>query len=166
VVVVEEPDEEPKIYQQQAYNANIESKKSGAPVVSPPMSPPMVSPSSTKFGERSRPSSRENMGTKFFSPPPSQMSSASTTHSNRRQRNKMKYRRQQTENRDELKSSRIFQLPSFSRRYQPTVTPPPSRVQQRFFPTEHDFRKKSDFNLPPPPPPQAPPNPNVQWVIN
>lgn len=126
------------------------------------MSPAIVSMASTKYEERSRPPSRENFGAKFVSPPPSQMSSASTTYSNRRHRNKMKYRRQQIDNRDDIKSSRIFQAPSFSRHYHPTVTPPPPRFQQRFFSTEHDFRMKNDFNLPPPPPP---PPPNVQWVI-
>jgi len=102
-----------------------------------------------KFPERSTPPNIEHHRKKHVSPPVSQMSSTSTTRSNRRHKNKMKYRRQQTDNREEIKSSRIFQMPSFSRQYQ--STPNPSRFQQRF------FHPNNDFNIPP--------NPNFQWVF-
>jgi hypothetical protein len=103
-----------------------------------------------KVPERSTPPNIEHRRKKHVSPPVSQMSSTSTTtRSNRRHKNKMKYRRQQTDNREELKSSRIFQMPSFSRQYQ--GTPNPSRFQQRF------FHPNNDFNIPP--------NHNFQWVF-
>jgi len=150
VVVVEEPDEEPKVYQQQAYNANIESKKAAASVITPPMSPTMEFAPSPKFEEHCPPRPHiEHHRKKHISPPASYISSSSTTRSNRHHRNKMKYRRQPIDNREEIKSSRIFQMPSFSRQYQATPIPP--RFHQRF------FHPNNDFNLPP--------NPNFQWVF-
>ena len=114
VVVVEEPDEEPKIYQQQVYNANIESRKAAAAaaaarsIITPPMSPDMRSPSPAPnptpsedhSGQYSRAPSHERHWrtgnrTKYVSPPASHLSTSSAALSYRRQRNKMKYRRQQ-----------------------------------------------------------------------
>ncbi|CAF1200912.1 unnamed protein product [Adineta steineri] len=164
VVVVEEPDEEPKVYQQQAYNANIESKKAASSIVSPITSPELDCPSPEKFEERSRPPSFEHHlhhHHRYVSPPPSHISSVSTSRSNRRHRNKMKYRRQPTEPREEPKPTRLFDMPSFTRHYPPTTTPPLSRFQHRFS-TEHDLRIKNEFNLLPPPSS----NPNVQWRQN
>jgi len=89
----------------------------------------------------------KNHHKKQGSPPTSHMSSTSTPRSHRHHRNKTKYRRQQTDNREEIKSSRVFQMPSFSRQYQSTPIPP--RFQQRF------FIPNNDYNIPP--------NPNFQW---
>ena len=146
VVVVEEPDEEPKVYEQQAYNANIESKQAAASMLTPPSSPQTM---------RSTPQSPASIRTeqtqkKQEAPPISHVSSTSTTRSNHRhhQRNKTKYRRQK----DEQKASNIFQMPSFSRQYQATPIPP--RFQQRFYHPNQDFH-----------PPQTP-NPNFSWVFS
>jgi hypothetical protein len=151
VVVVEEPDEEPKVYPQQAYNANIESRRAAASVLTPPMSPDMESLSPSKSQERSPPpppSTIEHQRKKPTSPPVSHMSSSSTARSNRHYKNKTKYRRQPPDTRDEIRSSRVFHMPSFSRPYQATPTPP--RFQQRL------YNPNNEFNLPP--------NPNFPWV--
>ncbi|CAM4741588.1 unnamed protein product [Rotaria magnacalcarata] len=156
VVVVEEPDEEPKIYQQQAYNANIESKAAAASLITPPMSPAQDEVPQTQDENHSRTSSPRHRRTKHASPSVSQLSSASTARSNRRRKNKMKYRRQKLDNRDEPKPSRACPMPNSSRQY--PVTPTPPRFQQRFFPRDHPFQMKSPF---------APPtNLNFQWKYN
>ncbi len=113
------------------------------------MSPDMESLSPSKSQERSPPPPTiEHQHKKQTSPPASQMSSSSTARSNRHYKNKTKYRRQPADNRDEIKSSRVFHMPSFSRQYQSTPIPP--RFQQRL------FNPNNELNLPP--------NPNFPWV--
>ncbi|CAF0811218.1 unnamed protein product [Rotaria sordida] len=158
VIVIEEPDEEPKVYQQQVYNANIETKKATSSIITPPMSPPMESVPPPKLEDHSQPSKREHRRTKHMSPSTSQMSSSSTTRSRRRHKNKMKYRRQQIDNREEPKLSHPFPMSSFSRQFQ--STPIPSSFQQRFYPRDNSFRMKTPFTIP------TNPNPNPQWRFN
>jgi hypothetical protein len=114
------------------------------------MSPTMES-APPKFEKRSPPlpPNIEHHRKKQASPLASPMSSSSTPRSNRHHRNKMKYRRQQTDHREEMKSSRVFQMPGCSRPFQATPIPP--RFQQRF------FVPNPEFNMPP--------NPNFPWVF-
>ncbi|CAF2523271.1 unnamed protein product [Rotaria sp. Silwood2] len=156
VVVIEEPDEEPKIYQQQVYNANIEIKRATASIITPPMSPPMEPAPQPTLEDHSQQSNRERRRTKYTSPSISQLSSTSTTHSHRRHKNKMKYRRQHIDNREEPKLSHPFPMPSFSRQFQSTPTPP--RFQQGFFSRDNDPRMKNPFT--------TPTNSNFQWRFN
>ena len=147
-MVVEEPDEEPKIYQQQAYNANIESKKAAAAAAaashpSPSSSPALESPTLSKSRQQSPAATIEYQPKKQTSPP-----NASHTRSHRAPKNKMKYRRQHNDTREEMKSSRVFHMPGTSRPYQATPIPP--RFHQRFVHPNADFHRSS--------------NPNFQWV--
>lgn len=177
-MVVEEPDEEPKIYQQQAYNAKIESKKAAAAaaasaaaaaaaaaaatIITPPATPtscpspsrssskppPQVDPVPPTTQARTRPAHQ-----RYVSPAAGhRMSSSSTNRSyRRRKRNKMKYRRQQAEQQKEGPSNG-FQMPKYPPRY--PLTPPPSKhFQQSFF--SHDVEMN---------PPGTTGTP-FQWVI-
>lgn len=118
------------------------------------MSPTMESASSPRIEDHSRGSSHPRRDTRQTSPSTSHKSSSSVARSNRRHKNKMKYRRQKKENREEPKLSQGFGMPSFSRQYQSTPVPP--HFQQRFFVRDSDFRMKNTFNMPP--------NANFQWV--
>jgi len=160
-VVVEEPDEEPKIYQQQAYNAKIESRKAAAAaaaaaasVITPPLTPtsshsPAPSPPNPTHVEHQPPTHgrTRTRRTRYASPAAAtRMSSSSTTRSyRRRRRNKMKYRRQQAEQ-EKGNVQNSFQPPPYPPRY--PVTPPPSmHFQQRFF--SHETEKNPNRAVPP-----------------
>ncbi|CAF0913968.1 unnamed protein product [Rotaria sp. Silwood1] len=157
VVVIEEPDEEPKIYQQQVYNANIETKRATASIITPPISPPtMESVPQPTLEDYSQSSIREHRRAQNISPSISQISSVSTARSHRRHKNKMKYRRQHIDNREEPKLSQRLSRSSFARQYPSTPVPP--RFQQRFFPRDNDPRMKNPFTIPT--------NPNFQWKFN
>ena len=116
----------------------------------------LQSESSSKVKDRFRSADCEHHPTKRVSPPIARMSSSSslssTARSNRlhKNKNKMKYRRQQTDDRQELKFPRMFHRPRFTRRYQATPTPTPTHSQQRFFTRDNAFH--------------MPRNPNFQWV--
>ena len=172
VVVVEEPDEEPKIYQQQAYNANIESRKAAAAaaaaasVMTPPLTPtsnrssspsppnpPHIDHQPSNFG-RTRTSGRSRHR-RYVSPVAgaSRMSSSSTTRSHRRRRrNKMKYRRQPFEQQKDNPSSHAFHIPNFVPRYPQTPPPTSMQFQRRFYP--HDPEMTQQGAVPP-----------FQWVM-
>ena len=138
IFVVEEPDEEPKVYPQQD-NAK---------------STPSPLRESIQFDKQAS------------SPRSPMVSSTSTVHAHRRRRNKTKYRRQNNDTppqhhpREQFnQKSRIFHAPSYSRYYEPAPprqpTPPP-RFQQRFPMKENDFRVRTDFSMPS--------NMSHQWV--
>lgn len=156
VIVVEEPDEEPKVYQQQAYNENIQFKAASTSFITPPMSPRTEPSPGSQDKDSMPPLAPPNRRTKHSSPSISQLSSTST-NSELQRKNKMKYRRQKLDKRDEPNLSRAFPMPSFSHQYRATPPPvPPSRMQQRFFVRDNNFPMTSPF--------QMPPNPNFAWV--
>jgi hypothetical protein len=189
VVVVEEPDEEPKVYQQQAYNANIELKKAAAAAataataaaatttstctITPPLTPTLGSPSPStpinfpaandyvSFSNATRNRKKdqhESHRSRYVSPTASRVSSSSTTSSYRHRKSKMKYRRQHAEypsaQNDEQenrchpnRSSRLFQMPSFTRSCQAGASDSSCFAQhQRFFPTNRDMRRNTTIH--------------------
>jgi hypothetical protein len=134
VIVVEEPDEEPKIYEQQAYNDNIESKQSAnnrSPVTHSP-----------KF-ENCEHYRRSPIG-----------SSSSTVRNNRRRKHKNKHHREKMDNELHIdeKDEQSEKMSSYSRPFEP----PPRFPSHRPHPKEKDFRMRNDFSVPP--------NLTSQWV--
>ncbi|CAF1536247.1 unnamed protein product, partial [Adineta steineri] len=146
VIVVEEPDEEPKIYEQQAYNENIELKQSANK-----QSPLSNSPKLDSC-EHCR---RSPIG-----------SSCSTVRTHRRRKHKMKHHREKYDNELHIdeKDHQSEKVPSYSRHYDATPRfhlhqqPPPPQQQQRIYGKEKDFRMRNDLSVPP--------NFNSQWRAN
>ncbi|CAF3418457.1 unnamed protein product [Rotaria socialis] len=136
LVVIEEPDEEPKIYEQKVYNENIESKHKPTEVTYP-----LVDASKFVGHEQHQ--------------RPTHVSSSSTICLSRRQKNKMKHYQQNQNNEMNKKNKKQNKNPSNyhhhhhhpqQQQQQQQHYEVPPRFQQQFFNNENIFRMTNDFN--------------------
>ncbi|CAF3113044.1 unnamed protein product [Rotaria sp. Silwood2] len=125
VVVIEEPDEEPKVYEQKVYNENINLKQKSKEV-----NYPLVNTSQLNDHEQNQRSTP--------------ISSCSTVCLNRRRKNKMKYYQQNLDN--DINKNDKKQNQKSSNYYHHYDLPP--RFQQQFFNKENIFRMTNDFDMP------------------
>ncbi|CAF1449846.1 unnamed protein product [Rotaria magnacalcarata] len=132
LVVIEEPDEEPKIYEQKVYNENIESKHKPAEFTYPLVD-------ASKFAGHKQHQR------------PTPVSSSSTICLNRRQKNKMKYYQQNQNNETNKKNKKQNKKPSnyhhhSQQQQQQQHYEVPPRFQQQFFNDENIFRMTNNFS--------------------